>query len=55
MARKTRARIKTKVTSKSGGRRPIKMEGGDAGLMSQSIIITVENRKKKKDEESKKA
>lgn len=55
MARKTRARIRTRVTAKSGGGKPIRMEGGDAGLMSQSIIITVENRKKKKDEESKKA
>lgn len=49
MARNTRARIKTKVTSKSGGRRPIKMEGGDAGLISQSILINVERRKNEKE------
>lgn len=49
MARKTRARIKTKVIAKSGGSKPIKMEGGDAGLISQSILINVERRKNEKE------
>lgn len=53
MAKKIRIKFKSKVESKSG-KEPIRMEGGDAGILSDRIMIEVKkNKEKKKDEKPK--
>lgn len=53
MAKKIRIKFKSKVESKSG-KEPIRMEGGDAGIISTRLQVAFENIKNKKEKKDEK-
>lgn len=51
---KIKAKIKAVLKPAAKGGKPIRPEGGDAGLLSEKIVSVVRQKKEKKDEPKKK-